>query len=78
MCNIIKEEIVQSDMIKEECVKSVIIQEESVKIDGNTTSLLIELDTIFNRIAVTALIGPDTVFSRMGSVFAKRAEYFIF
>ena len=49
-----------------------------MKIDGNTTSLLIELDTIFIKIAVSALIGPDTVFTRMGSVFANRDKYLIF
>ena len=63
MCNIIKEEIVNSDIIKEECVKSGVIQEESVKIDGKTMSLL---------------IGPNTIYIRMGSVLANRARYYIY
>ena len=49
----------KSDVIKEECVKSGVIQEESGKIDGKTMSLL---------------IGPDTIFIRMGSVLANRAR----
>ena len=44
---------------------------------GRVVSLIIRLNSTSNR-GVSLLIGPDNIFTRMGSVLANRAVYYIY